>query len=86
MARTDVLAACPTERVRAMKRNHPGNLLTVSAISAILKVDVSTIYVLIKRYNLEKLYIDKWAYLVDGEKLWDALHDDPEHVYLTLRR
>lgn len=86
VTRTDLLAACPVWRTRELQKAHTGNLLTVSSVSGMLRVHPSTIYLLVRKYGLEKIYVDKWAYLIDGDKLWDSLQDDPEHSYLTLRR
>lgn len=82
--RTDVLSASPSSKAESLKASHPGNLLTVGEISSILEVERSTVYVLVKRYRLEKVYLDEWSYLIDGDKLWDLLQGDSTYWHLII--
>jgi ribosomal protein S25 len=84
--RTDVLAASPTTKIRMLKESHAGKLLTVSEICSALDINPSVAYVLIRRFNLDKVYIDGWSYMVDGEQLWHHLQSDQTYWYLTLRK
>lgn len=81
--RGELFNAMPDERIRVIKRSHPGNLLTVNEIAKELKVTKQLAYKLIRRHGLEKIRVDGWNFLVDGHELWDKLEDDPTYRYLT---
>lgn len=81
-----LLAAAPKTRTAQLKSSHPGNLLTVREIRTALQVNLHLAYKLVKRYSLEKTYVDRCTYLVDGEKLADAMEDDLAYVHLLRQR
>ena len=79
--------ARPDRRMELLKRSHPGNLLTAREISRALGLrDCSRAYFLIRRYGLQRYYVDGVQYMVDGEELWARIEEDPELWYLTLKR
>ena len=79
--------ARPELRMQRLKAEHPGNLLTAREIAAALgRRDTARVYFLIRRYGLERHYIDGVQYMVDGEELWNRIEEDPEMWYLTLNR
>lgn len=84
--RSELLKAIPSERARSLKDSHPGKLLTVNEIAAALRCDRQTVYRLVRRYGLEKHWIDGWNYMVDGSLLWDRLEDDQQAWYLRYRQ
>lgn len=77
--------ARPELRIKKMKQQHPGKLLTIREIARELRIDAGRVYFLVKRYGLERHYVDGSQYMVDGEELWQRLTEDPELWYLTLR-
>jgi len=84
---TELESARPDRRIELLKRSHPGNLLTAREISRALGLrDSSRAYFLIKRYGLQRYYVDGVQYMVDGEELWARIEEDPELWYLTLKR
>jgi len=78
--------ARPDRRIEIMRGSHPGNLLTAREIAKELGLrNSSRAYFLIRRYGLERHYVDGVQYLVDGNKLWEHIQEDPELWYLTAR-
>jgi hypothetical protein len=84
--RSQLAKANPAERMTQLKSSHPGNLLTVGDIQSKLQISKDLSYKLVKRFALEKHYIDGCQYMVDGEQLWHLLREDPIYWYLTLRK
>ena len=84
--RTQLLDAMPDERIKRYKTQHEGNLLTIQETSRTLGVTRALVYKLIRRYELEKIQVDGWTFLIDGEELFDKMQDDPQYVYLLRRR
>lgn len=84
--RSELLKAIPSERARALKESHPGKLLTISEIAQELRTTRSQVYMLVRKFGLEKVRIDGWNYMVDGDLLWRKLEEDGFHWYLTYRR
>lgn len=82
--RTQLLDAMPDERIRKMKESHPGKLLTIREIAALLRCNRDLVYSLLRRYNLQRYKVDGWNFLVDGHELADAMEDDP--LYAPLLR
>lgn len=79
--------ARPDRRMELLKKQHPGNLLTAREIARALGLrDSSRAYFLIRRYGLERYYVDGVQFMVDGEVLWARLEEDPELWYLNVRR
>lgn len=78
--------ARPELRMQEMKLQHPGKLLTVNEIARTLGVQAARVYFLIRRYALERYYVDGVQYMVDGEELYRRLKEDPELWYLTINR
>lgn len=77
--------ARPELRMKKLKQQHPGNLLTAREIAATLEIQIQRAYFLIRRYGLERHYVDGVQYMVDGEELYRCLQEDPELWYLTLK-
>jgi transposase-like protein len=80
--RSQLLSAMPDERIRVLKNSHPGKLLTVREISRALQVKKTLVYILLRRYNLQRYQVDGWNFLVDGEELWGQMEDDPIYCHL----
>jgi|SRR6056300_1193004 len=80
--RGELFKAIPGERIKELKRSHPGNLLLISEIAKTLKVRKQLAYLLVRRYGLEKVRVDGWNFLVDGEELWDKLQGDRTYYHL----
>ena len=78
--------ARPDLRMKDLKKQHPGNLLTAREIARLLDIAKTRAYFLIRRYGLERHYIDGVQYMVDGEQLAACIEEDPEMWYLTLNR
>lgn len=78
--------ARPDRRMELLKKQQPGNLLTAREIARTLGVLKSRAYFLIRRYGLERYYVDGVQYMVDGEELWARIEEDPELWYLNVRR
>lgn len=79
--------ARPDRRMELLKTQHPGNLLTAREIARALGLrDSKRAYFLIRRYGLERYYVDGVQFMVDGELLWARLEEDPELWYLNVRR
>lgn len=84
--RSELLKAIPSARARALKESHPGKLLTISEIARELRTTRGQVYMLVRKFGLEKVWIDGWNYMVDGDLLWQKLEEDGFHWYLTYRR
>jgi len=78
--------ARPDLRMKDLKSSHAGNLLTAREIAATLEISIQRVYFLVKRYGLERHYVDGVQYMVDGEELWARIKEDPELWYLILKR
>lgn len=80
---TELEKARPDLRMKDLKKQHPGNLLTAREIARLLDVTKARAYFLIRRYGLERHYIDGCQYMVDGEQLAACIEEDPELWYLV---
>lgn len=80
--RGQLLSAMPDERIRILKKQHPGKLFTIREIAAALEISLGLAYKLTRRYELERIRIDGWNFLVDGEQMWDKMQDDPTYYHL----
>lgn len=83
--RSALMTASPTGKLDQLQQSHPGKLLTVNEISRRLGVSRTIAYQLVRKFNLEKHYIDGCQYVVDGDHLWNLLQEDPYHWYLTYK-
>ena len=82
----DVLAARFDGRMRQLKREHQDlNLLTVREVAARCDTSEQWVYQLVKKFELERYYIDRWVYMVSGEELWHKAQDDPYYAQLFLK-
>jgi hypothetical protein len=82
----DVLAASFEQRMRQLKDEHQDlNLLTVREVAARCGTSEQWVYQLVKKFELERYYIDRWVYMVSGEELWQKAQDDPYYAQLFLK-
>jgi len=82
---TELEKARPDLRMKDLKSSHPGNLLTAREIAKLLDIQKARAYFLIRRYGLQRYYVDGVQYMVDGEQLAACLEQDPELWYLARR-
>jgi hypothetical protein len=82
----DVLAARFDKRMTQLKEQHPNlNLLTVREMALRCGVQERWAYQLIKKFDLQRYYIDDWVYMVSGKELWQKAQDDPYYAQLFLK-
>jgi hypothetical protein len=82
----DVLAARFDKRMTQLKEQHSNlNLLTVREMALRCGVQERWAYQLIKKFDLQRYYIDDWVYMVSGKELWQKAQDDPYYAQLFLK-
>jgi hypothetical protein len=85
--RADVLACSFPQRMRQLQQQHADlNLLTVRQLAKACDRGEHWVYTIIKRFELQKYYLDKVTYLVSGKELWEKAQDDPYYAQLFLKR
>jgi hypothetical protein len=83
--REDLLLASPRSKELHLKSVNP-HLMTVSDICAALWINKSVAYLLVRRFKLDKIYIDGWTYMIDGAQLATAMEEDPTYYHLLKQR
>lgn len=83
--RADVIDAHPVNRTKLLKQQSSENLLTVTEVARILNIRRNLVYKVVNRLGLEKIRVDGWNYLISGERLAEALKEDPTYWYLLQR-
>tara|TARA_B110000503_G_scaffold15887_1_gene22457 strand:+ start:151 stop:561 length:411 start_codon:yes stop_codon:yes gene_type:complete len=81
VSRANLLLASPSSKSKQMKSDNR-HLMTITEIAKELGIGISTAYGFIKRYDLEKTYVDRWTYMIDGSQLADFMEDDATYSYL----
>jgi hypothetical protein len=82
----DVLAARFDKRMTQLKEQHADlNLLTVREVAASCGTSEQWVYQLVKKFELERYYIDRWVYMVSGVEMWEKAQDDPYYAQLFLK-
>lgn len=85
--RADVVACSFAQRMRQLKQQHPDlNLLTVRQIANACSRSEYWTYTLVKRFQLQKYYVDRVTYLISGKELWEKTQEDPYYAQLFLRK
>jgi len=85
--RADVLACSFSQRMRQLKDEHQDlNLLTVRQFAAMCDRTEHWSYGVIKRFELQKYYVDSVTYLISGREFWEKAQDDPYYAQLFLRK
>jgi hypothetical protein len=82
----DVLAASFEQRMRQLKSEYKDlNLLTVREIAIRCNRTEAWVYQIVKKFELERYYIDRWVYMVSGATLWEKFQEDPTYAQLFLK-
>jgi hypothetical protein len=82
----DVLAARFDKRMTQLKEQHADlNLLTVRQMAHRCGVQERWAYELIKKFDVQRYYIDDWVYMVSGVEMWEKAQDDPYYAQLFLK-
>lgn len=85
--RADVLACGFAQRVRNLKEQHADlNLLTVREFAAACDRREDWAYRTVRRFELQKYYVDSVTYLVSGREFWEKAQEDPYYAQLFLKR
>jgi len=85
--RADVLACSFAQRMRQLKsENLDLNLLTVREFANACSRADGWVYVMVKRFDLKKYYLDKVTYLVSGKEFWEKAQEDPYYAQLFLKK
>lgn len=85
--RADVLACSFTQRMRQLKEQHQDlNLLTVRQFAAACDRSHDWCYAMIRRFELQKYYVDDVTYLISGREFWEKTQDDPYYAQMFLKR
>lgn len=84
--RADVLACSFGERVRKLQQQHEDlNLLTIRQFARACNRGEPWCYAMVKRFELQKYYVDSVTYLISGREFWEKTQDDPYYAQLFLR-
>ena len=85
--RADVLACSFAQRMRELKEQHSDlNLLTVRQFAALCDRTQHWGYAVVKRFELQKYYVDSVTYLISGREFWEKAQDDPYYAQLFLKK
>ncbi len=85
--RADVLACGFAQRVSELKEKYPeSNLLTVRQFAAACDRTEHWGYSIVKRFELQKYYVDSVTYLISGREFWEKAQDDPYYAQLFLKK
>jgi hypothetical protein len=73
--------------MRQLKDEHQDlNLLTVREFSNACSRNQEWAYRMVRKFKLQKYYVDSVTYLVSGREFWEKAQDDPYYAQLFLRR
>lgn len=85
--RADVLACSFAQRMRQLKEQHfELNLLTVREFARACDRSEQWTYGIIRRFELQKYYVDDVTYLISGREFWEKTQDDPYYAQMFLKR
>jgi hypothetical protein len=84
--RADVLACSFAQRVRQLQQQHADlNLLTVRQLAKACSRTEHWTYTMVKRFELQKYYVDSVTYLISGKEFWEKTQEDPYYAQLFLK-
>lgn len=81
--KAELATASATGKLKQLQESHPGKLLTINQMCSTLGISRELGYRLLRRYNLEKHYIDGCQYVIDVDLLWQYIEEDPEYWYIA---
>jgi predicted site-specific integrase-resolvase len=85
--RADVLACSFAQRMSQLKDEHQDlNLLTVREFSNACSRHQEWAYRMVRKFKLQKYYVDSVTYLVSGKEFWEKAQEDPYYAQLFLKK